>query len=154
MSAGFNETATQRLAIADVINSQSVNNASVSSIGIDMLKFRRAFWTVSNGGLGAAGTIDGRIQTSPNSNFNVVHNIANTNLTQMNTNNVIASMEIRSDQVIQANPGDRYARINLTGAGNAITVFAQGFGIDAIQSPGNQYNLNSAYVNQQVVANN
>jgi hypothetical protein len=150
----YTETMTQGLSIADVINSQSVNNASVSSLGIDMSKFKRALFIIQAASLGAAGTLDGRLQSAPASNFATVHNIAASNLTQITTattpgNNALATIEIRADE-IQA--GDRYVRVNLTGGGNAITVGAIGLGGEAEPKPGNLVgDLNNTYLSQRVV---
>jgi hypothetical protein len=150
----YTETMTQGLSIADVINSQSVNNASVSSLGIDMSKFKRALFIIQAASLGAAGTLDGRLQSAPASNFAAVHNIAGSNLTQINTsttpgNNALATLEIRADE-IQA--GDRYVRLNLTGGGNAITVGAIGLAGEADAKPGNLLgDLNTTFLSQRVV---
>jgi hypothetical protein len=142
------EQLTQALAVADVINSQSVNNASVSSLGIDMSKYHRALFLIQCGSLGAAGTVDGRLQSSAQANFNVAHNITNTNLTQITANNALATIEIRADQV-QA--GDQYVRLNLTGGGNAVTVGALGLGGEANHKPASAANLNNTYLSQQVI---
>src|SRR4051812_8817782 len=107
------EQLTQGLSVADVLNSQSVNNTSVASAGNDMSKFRRAMFIVQAASLGAAGTLDGRLQSAAASNFATPHNIAGTNLTQITTattpgNNAVSTIEVRDDQ-LQA--GDRYLRI-------------------------------------------
>src|SRR5438270_6267888 len=149
----YTETMTQALSLADVINSQSVNNASVSSLGIHTSKFKRALFIIQAASLGAAGTLDGRLQSAPASNFATVHNIAGSNLTQITTsttpgNNALASIEVRVDE-IQA--GDRYVRLNLTGGGNAITVGAIGLGGEADAKPGNLADLSNTYLSQRVV---
>jgi hypothetical protein len=154
----FTEQLTQALSVADVLNQQSVNNASVASVGIDMQKFHRVLFVVQAASLGAAGTLDGRLQSCTQSNFaSAVHNIANTNLTQINTsttpgNNAVATLEIRADQVEQANSGDRYLRLQLTGGGNAITVGALGLGAEANHKPGNAQDVSNTYLSQRVVA--
>jgi hypothetical protein len=149
----YTEQMTQRLAVADVINSQSVTNASVSSIGIDMSKFKRALFVIQCGSLGAAGTVDGRLQSAPASNFATVHNLTGTNLTQITANNALATIEVRADQVAGQNAGDQFVRLNLTGGGNAVTVGAIGLGGDGDEKPENARNLNSTYLSQQVVCN-
>jgi hypothetical protein len=142
------EQLTQALSVADVINSQSVNNTNVNSIGIDMSKFKRALFVIQCASLGAAGTVDGRLQSSAQSNFNVVHNIANSNLTQIVANNALATVEVRADQLTA---GDQYVRLQLTGGANAVTVGALGLGGEAIHKPGNAADLNSTYLSQRVV---
>ena len=147
------EQLTQGLSIADALNSQSVNNASINSAGIDMSKFRRVMYVVQAASIGAAGTLDGRLQSASASNFATVHNISGTNLTQINTsttpsNNAVATIEIRDDQV-QA--GDRYVRLQLTGGGNAITVGAIGLGGEGDTKPANLNDVSNTYLSQRVV---
>ena len=148
------EQLTQGLSIADVLNSQSVNNASINSAGLDMSKFRRVLYIVQAASIGAAGTLDGRLQSCSASNFaSTVHNISGTNLTQINTsttpsNNAVATIEIRDDQV-QA--GDRYVRLQLTGGGNAITVGALGMGGEGDTKPANLNDVTNTYLSQRVV---
>ncbi len=148
------EQMTEGLAIADVINSAANNNTNTNSAGVDMSKGKRVrYFVISAAGIGAAGTIDGRLQSGPNSNFNVVHNLTGTNLTQINANNIISTVEVRADQVTQQNAGDRYVRLQLTGGGNSVTVQAFGLLGDTEQKPASQYNLNSSYIGSTIVCN-
>ena len=142
------EQLTQGLSLADVINTQSVNNTNATSAGIDMTKFRRAMYEIQCGSLGSAGTVDANLQSSAQANFNVAHNIASTNITQITQNNARVTIEIRDDQ-IQA--GDRYLRLRLTGGGNAVTVGATGWGSEAEQKPAKANDLGSNYVVQRLV---
>ena len=149
----YTEQMTQKLSVIDVLNSQSVNNASVnSSQGVDMQKFRRVMFLIQCGSLGAAGTLDGRLQSSASSTFaSGVHNITNTNLTQVTANSALATIEITDSQVNTLNAGDRYVRLNLTGGGNAITVAAVALATDGDQKPENKNDLNSTFLSQRVV---
>lgn len=157
----FTETATQRLGIMDVLNSQTLTNASVTSLGIDMSKVKRALFIVSLAStVAGTGTLDGRLQGSNNSNFTGNTNISGTNLTQMTTNNTIETVEIRSDQLVQATPAAqiasapyRYVRLQLTDAVNAATLSMIGLGLDAEQNPASQYNLSTTFVVAGVVCN-
>jgi hypothetical protein len=144
----YTEQLTQALSVCDVINTQSVNNTNVNSIGIDLSKFHRALFVIQAGGVGNAGTIDGRLQSSANSNFSGVTNIANSNLAQITTANALATIEVRADQVATT---DRYVRLQLTGGGNAVTVGAIGLGAEAGHKPGNAADLNTTYLSQRVV---
>jgi hypothetical protein len=152
------EQLTQGLSVIDVLNSQSVTNASVnSSVGVDMSKFRRVLFIIQVPALGAAGTLDGRLQSSASSTFAAgVHNITNSNLVQINTgttpgNNAIATIEVSADLVNFYNQGDRYVRLNLTGGGNAITVSALALGGEAVEKPAKNNDLNTTYLSQRVV---
>jgi hypothetical protein len=148
------EQLTQGLSVADVLNQQSANNASVNSAGIDMSKFHRAMYLIQAGSLGAAGTLDGRLQSCVQANFaSGVHNIANSNLTQITTattpgNNAVATVEVRDDQLTA---GDRYLRLQLTGGGNAITVGAVGLGGEAEAKPAKANDVTNTYLSQRVV---
>ena len=154
----FTEQLTQGLSVIDVINFSAANNTNLNSIGVDMSLFKRVIFVIGNGGLGAAGTIDGRLQSAALSNFATVHNITGSNLAQINTtgtisgNNLTSTIEVRSDQVQQQNSGDRYVRLQLTTGGNALTgVWAVGLGGEAAQKPASNDNLNTKYLQQSVV---
>jgi hypothetical protein len=148
----YQEQLTQGLAVVDVLNSQSVNNASVSSLGVDMSKFKRVIFYLGNGGVGAAGTIDARLQSAASSGFSSgVHNMAGSNIAQITTNNVWASIEVSAERVQALNPGDRYVRLNLTGGGNAVTVYMLALGGEAAQKPASNSGLNTTYLGQTVV---
>jgi len=155
----YTEQLSQYLTLVDVLNYQTVTNASVNStVGVDMQKFRRVIFWINVPSTGAAGTLDGRLQSAALSNFATPHNITGTNLTQITQastpgNNGWSSIEVRADQVVAQNPADRYVRANLTGGGNAITVLMLAFGAEAEQSPGNQYALSNSYLSQNVVCN-
>src|SRR5438105_2354919 len=118
MSAGYNETATERFPIVDVLASAAVNTVQSSSPGVDLSKFRRAFWVLEVTGV-ASGVLNCVVQSAAASNFATPHNYATTVLNNLNTNARWETFEIRADQVIQANPGDRYARLNVTPSGTA-----------------------------------
>ena len=150
----FTEKLTESLSVADVLNTGTINNTNANSAGLDLSKFHRVMWLIQAGSLGAAGTLDGRLQSCANSNFNAgVNNIANSNLTQITTattpgNNAVATVELRADQITA---GDRYVRLQLTGGGNAITAGAIGLGAEAGHKPGNAADLSNTYLSQRVV---
>jgi len=147
------EQLTQGLSVIDVLNSQNANNASVNSaVGVDMQKFRRVLFVIQAGSLGAAGTLDGRLQSSASSTFaSGVHNITNSNLTQVTANNAVATIEVSADLVSFYNQGDRYVRLNLTAGGNAIVVAALALGGEAVEKPAKNNDLNTTYLSQRVV---
>lgn len=148
----YNETCKDRMGFADVLNYASQNNTTATSLGIDMSKFKRAIfivscWTTTAG----TGTLDGRLQGSANANFTGNTNISGTNLTQLTANNTFTTTEIRADQLTQANSTYKYVRLHITTATNAVTCSAIGIGVDSVQNPGSQYNLNSTFLATQVV---
>ncbi len=148
------ETLTQRLAIADVLNYQSINNASVTSLGIDMSQVTRAIWILWGWTTTAGtGTLDARLQGSKNSNFTTNTNISGTNITQLTANNVGTTVELRSDQLASLSLNYRYVRLHVTGATNAFTASGHGIGTDSIQAPANQYNLNTTFLTVGTVCN-
>jgi hypothetical protein len=142
----YTEQATQKLGYVDVINTGSVNNTTATSLGFDMSKAKRILYIITPSNVGAAGTVDGRLQSAAASNFASPHNIANSNFTQLTANNVATTVEVRADQVVGNNAGDRYVRLHLTCGGNAVTVGAIGIATDSEQKPASQYNLNTTYL--------
>lgn len=150
----FTETMTQRLALVDVLNSQAVNNAAVTSLGVDMSRFKRIFYHVHLvSTVAGTGTLDGRLQGSANANFNPNTNITGTNITTLNTNGTSETVEIRADQLAQANNTYKYVRLQLTDAVNSATCLAFGWATDAEQNPASQYNLNTVYLTLGTVCN-
>lgn len=147
----FNETMTQKIGILDYLNTQAVNNTNVQSAGIDMSKAKRARWTVRFD-TAANGQANFQLQSSAQANFNVAHNMTGTVSQNFNTNNQLATVEVRSDQVTYQNPGDRYVRLYVATNAN-IQVSAVGEVDDAIQGPASQYNINSTLLGQTLVCN-
>lgn len=151
----FQETMTQALSYADVLNYQTVNNAAVTSLGIDMSKFKRALFIINLWNtVAGTGTLNARLQGSANSNFTGNTNLTGTNITALTANNTATTVEIRADQLTQINSTYRYVRLSLTGATNAITISMIGLGGESVQSPASQYNLNTTYLTAGTVASN
>ena len=148
-TAQFSEETT----LVDKINYGTVTNASVNSLGVNMANVERVVYKIEAINMGAAGTIDARLQGSAASNFSTVTNLTGTNITQMTTNNTTTWVEIRSDQLAQAKAGLQYVRLNLTGGGNAVTCIVYGEGKDCSQRPASAFNLNTSYLAQQLVCN-
>lgn len=151
---GFmSEQLTEALGVADVLNQTSINNTSSNSaLYLDMSKGGRGMYIIQCASLGAAGTVDARLQSSANANFNVIANITGTNITQVTQNNALVTIEVRADQVKQQNPTHRYVHINVTGGGNALTAGAVGFLCDLDYHP-TTVDLNSTFMVQRLVCN-
>lgn len=143
----YMETLTQGLAYLDVLDYQTVTNASVVSLGIDMRQVKRVLYIIHlYDTLDDTGTLNGRLQGSANSNFTGNTNITGTNFTALTVNNTSTTVEIRADQLAQFNSTYRYVRLSLTGAVQAVTLAAVGLGAEGIQEPASQYNLNTTYL--------
>lgn len=149
----FMESMKEALAPIDVVNFANTTSNFNSAVGIDMQKFKRALYVIQVGVMNTAATLDARLQSSPNANFNVVVNITGTNIAQLVANtNVIKTIEVRADQVAQQNAGHRYVRLNCVVATSSINAGVIGYGCDPIQHPASQY-VNTTIVTEQVVGN-
>lgn len=149
----FSENMKEAIAPIDVVNFLNTTANFNSAVGIDMGKFKRALYVLQLGVMNTAATLDARLQSSANANFNVVVNITGTNLTQVlaaNNTNVAIFLEVRADQVAQQNAGHRYVRLNCVVATSSINIGVIGYGCQPIQKPASQY-INSTIVTQQVV---
>ena len=150
-------TLTQELGYVDVLNYQTLTNAGLNSTGFYFRNFTRVIYTIATPSMGAAGTLNAQLQSCQYSGFNsAVHNVPSTAITQLLTastpgNNAITTIEVSSQAVQNANPGDAYVRLNLVGGGNALTLFAVGQGGQSNQLPASQWNVNNTYLGQQVV---
>lgn len=149
----YPEQMTQGIGYVDVLNIANVNNTSATSLGFSLASGKRVIYTIFAPNLGAAGTIDARLQSSPTSAFSTVHNITNTNIAQIVTNNNMATIEVRADQVQQQNNGDIYVRLRVDCGGNSLLVGALGQMGDSIQKPAKQYNLANTLLGQQIICN-
>lgn len=153
----FMETVKEMFSPMDFINQSNAAIASYNSaIPIDLSKYKRALFVISIGVMNTAATFDARLQTAVNANFNAgVHNIASTNIAQITNaaanTNIKKTIEIRSDQVAQANPGDKFVRLNCTVAGSTVNFEVVGYGVEPVQKPSSQ-NVNTTIVTEQVVA--
>lgn len=148
----WTEQMSQELGFADTLNFINTSANTVNSgTGIDMSKFMRCLYILQAVTVNTS-NYSAQLQSSPNSNFNVTHNIAGTNSGNLSTSNQITTYEVRADQVTQANSGDRYVRLSVIGNGNT-GVIAVGLGGEADQKPGSQYNLNSTFIAGQFICN-
>ncbi len=102
-----------------VLTTLEISGRSASAVAngtaIDMKGWDGARFVISLGTFGVNSTFDGLVQTAPDSGFNTVTNVANSNLTQIvNANaNCIAVVDV-------FRPTARYIRFQATPAVNAI----------------------------------
>lgn len=112
--------------------------------GIDLLKFRRAYFVLQVGGVGAGATVDAKLQESAdNVSF---ADISSTSLTQIVAANKIATLEIRAGQV---SSGQRYVRCHVTVGVGTVTLGCVPYGGEAVHKPGSD--AKHASVTQQLV---
>lgn len=151
------ESMTEREPVVDLLVPIANAAGTVTSLGVDMSKFKRVRYLINLGAVTGAGTLDANLQSAALSNFAVPHNVTNSNLTQVtnavNGPNTIVSLEARADQIQQQNQGDRYVRLRVVIGTNTVLFGAIGLGGDPAQLPGSQYVLNANYVGQQLIVN-
>ncbi len=158
MAGSMISTATQDIPLLDQVVASNAAVASYNSTApIDLSQVKRALYILQIGVMNTSATLDGRLQSCKFVSFNTaVHNIGGTNLTQIinsATNlNILASIEVRADQVTGANAGDRYVRLNTTVGTSQVNYGAIGLGYAGEQRPESQYN-SATTIQQQIVCN-
>lgn len=100
------------------ITLRSLTASAVNGPAIDMSGWDAVRFTIPHGIFGTNGTLDGLVQTAPDSGFNTVTNVANSNLTQITNANGVAIIDVWR-------PTARYIRLQLTGQTNGVTGGAQ-----------------------------
>ncbi len=133
----FTEQLSQALSCYDKIDPSNAAAGTATSTYIDMQKFRRCMYEIQIGAITGAGTLDAKLQTSANSNFNVAHDMtlgAITQVTNANPNSRV-TLETTHEAVQQQNPGDRYVRLSVTVTANNVLYGATGWGGEAPQKP-------------------
>src|SRR5437660_1161797 len=100
----YTEQLSQALSLGAPINPVSQGVGSANTGGIDMTHFRRAIFTVEVGAIGAAGTVDAKLQEAADSAFTTPTdvagngNVTTASITQITTSNKQATIEIRAGQ--------------------------------------------------------
>jgi hypothetical protein len=143
----YTEQLTQRLALANGIAPQTLNNARLNSDGIDMSLSRRALFILSIGAVTGGGSISAWLQESAdnstwtaNDTAGSFSNSAGNNVSQtgLTTANKIVTFEVRAGQLTT---GKRYVRLQIkeTGSQNVLVAVAA-FGDEGIHKPNNANN--------------
>jgi hypothetical protein len=154
----YTEQITQRLALANGIPPQTLNNARLSSTGIDMSLSRRAFFELTIGAVTGGGSISAWLQESADNASWTANDTAgafsgsggaNVSQTGLTTSNNIVTFEVRSGQLTS---GKRYVRLQIkeTGSQNVL-VAVTAFGDEGDHKPNNANN-GTAVATQNVVA--
>jgi hypothetical protein len=138
----YTEQLSQALSIAGAeIDPVGQSAGTVTTGGVDMSKFHRAIFVVMVGSVGAAGTVDAKLQTSPVSNFGSgVADVVGSNITQVTAGNKVVTLEMRADQVPA---GARYVRLSVTVGANAVLIAALAVGGEAAEKPGSANDVTS-----------
>ena len=100
-----------------VLTTMHISGRSASAVAngtaVDMQGWDGARFVIALGTFGVNSTFDGLAQTAPDSGFNTVTNVTNSNLTQITNANGIAIVDVYR-------PTSRYIRFQATPAVNAI----------------------------------
>ena len=101
------------------ISTRALVATAVNGTAVDMAGWDDVAFLVQAGVFGTNGTLDGLIQTAPDSGFNTVTNVTNSNLVQIPAGNAnsIVILEV-------GRPTARYVRLQLTGQTNGVTAGA------------------------------
>ena len=145
------EQASQGIAIPAAMVPPESTSTTVTTGGIDTLKFRRAMFIVGIGAFGSSATVDGKLQYSADNSTGWT-DVAGSNLTQLlaaGGNNKVAIMEVSADMLATLTTTGRYVRASVTVGTAATLVTVIPLGVDAAQKPGSQFN--DASVVQKVV---
>ena len=126
----FQELLTQALHIDTPVHPASTAVGTADTGGIDLQKFKRATFVLNVGSVGAAGTVDCKLQESTdNITFTDLAGL-NVAITQITVSNRVATLEVRADQITK-----RYVRARTTIGGNAVVICVNAIGADASHKP-------------------
>jgi hypothetical protein len=153
----YMETITQRLALANGVAPQVLNNNRLSTDGVDMQKAHRAFFVLSMGALNS-GSVSAWLQESADNSTWTANDTAgafsnsggsNVSQTGMTTDNTEVTFEVRADQLTT---GKRYVRLQIkeTSSHNA-NVCVVAFSDEGAHKPNNANNAGNVST-QNVVA--
>jgi hypothetical protein len=143
----YTERLTEELGIFTEVDPQILNNSNKTAGGVDMTKFKRAFFIVQVGAVTGGGSLNIQMQESASQNMSSPSNLAgsNTSMTGFTTANQILTFEVRADQTTK-----QWQGIKVTEPGSQnVNVSVIALGMDAIHKPGNAANV--AAVNTQNV---
>src|SRR5262249_1690467 len=141
----YTETLTQRLALGNGIAPQTLNNARLSSDGIDLARSKRAIFLLSIGS--NSGSISAWLQESADNSSWTANDTAgafsgsggsNVSQTGLTTANKVYTFEVRADQLTA---GKRYVRLQIKEVNSAnVLVAVVAFGDEGNTKPNNANN--------------
>jgi hypothetical protein len=150
----YSETITQRVGLAAPVNPQAITSQTVTSGGVDMSKFRRAFFILEVGSVVAGGALTVTLIQSASSNLAAPTTVngpssGNAQITGLNTANRQYTFDVRADELAA---GQQFVGLQVqeTG-GHAVQVSVVGYGDEAIRKPGSAQN-DASVAGQTVVS--
>jgi hypothetical protein len=142
----YTEQLSQALRLGTPVHPASTGTGTADSGSVDMSKFRRAMFLVNVGSVGAAGTVDAKLQESSDDSSFTDLSGTGVSISQITTSNKIATLEVRAGQLTK-----RYVRCRVTIGGNAVLLCVNAIGGEAIQKPGSATDA-AAVAQRQVVS--
>jgi hypothetical protein len=153
----YNETITQRLALANAAVPATVNGAAVNTGNIDMQQSKRAFFAVVFGAT-VGGTVTMSLQESADGTTWSADGTADSFSGSGGSNTQLAkappvaskiyTFEVRADQL---SAGKRYVRLNINVSANNNLLAALAWGDDGIHKPSGNSTYNGTNVSTQSV---
>ena len=128
----YTEQLSQALSIAAAeIDPVSQAAGTVTGGAVDQSKFHRSLFVLMVGSVGGGGTVDAKLQQSATGSGGWT-DVTGSNITQVTAGNKIVTLEIRPEQLTA---GQRYVRLSVTVAVNAVLIAALALGGEAVQKP-------------------
>jgi hypothetical protein len=129
------EQITERIALANAILPQTLNNSSQTTGTVDLSRANRAFFVLTLGTLATGASISATLQASPDGSSWSTCPGNNISVTKT-ASSKIETFEVRADQLISGTTQYRYVRLQVaeTGSQNA-QVAAVGWSDEAYHKP-------------------
>jgi hypothetical protein len=146
----YTEQITQRLAFANGITPQTLNNSTQTTGAVDLSLAHRAFFALYLGALSGGASINATLQVSPDNSTWSTAPGSNVSITAKTASSKLETFEIRADQMVSGSTYYRYARLSVTetGSQNAL-VSALAWSDEGIHKP--NYLNNGTQVDTQSV---
>jgi hypothetical protein len=135
----FTETLVQRLSVVDKLDPVSQTNATVNMAAVDTLYFGRLMYVINVGAIGAAGTVDFKLQSCATSGGTYV-DIAGKAITQIIAASKIAKIGVMAEDLGTLATPARFVRGVLTVGVNAVLICVTAYGAVGRWKPENKFN--------------
>jgi hypothetical protein len=133
----YTEQITQRLALMNGANPQTLNNSNVTAGSVDMQQSRRAFFALYLGAVTGGGSITAQLVEDTQASLATATNLAGSNTSQVvNTANKITTFEVRAGQLSK-----RYLGLKITETGSQnVVLCCLAWGDEGVHKPNNANN--------------